>query len=77
MYSQLMKVVLLALVSNSFAYAAPTAQDILAASDVVRNPDKPFSLTTTIIEYRNGKQTDGSTLAVYAKPEKSSGNTVT
>jgi hypothetical protein len=31
------------------AYAAPNAQDILAATDAVRNPGQPFSLTTTII----------------------------
>lgn len=55
------------------AWAAPGAQEILAASDAVRNPDQPFGLTTTLIEYRNGKQTDGSTLAVYSKADKSNG----
>lgn len=55
------------------ATAATNAQEILAASDAVRNPDKPFGLTTTLIEYRNGKQTDGSTLAVYSKADKSNG----
>ncbi|MBY0572463.1 MAG: outer membrane lipoprotein-sorting protein [Undibacterium sp.] len=49
------------------------AQAILAASDAVRNPDFPFGLTTTLIEYRNGKQTDTSTLAIYAKADKNSG----
>jgi outer membrane lipoprotein-sorting protein len=55
------------------AQAAPTAQEILAASDAVRNPDKPFSLTNTLTEYRDGKQTDGNTLAIYAKSEKVGG----
>ena len=55
------------------AHAAPTAQEILAASDAVRNPDKPFSLTNTLTEFRDGKQTDGNTLIVYAKEEKSGG----
>lgn len=55
------------------ALAAPSAQEILAASDAVRNPDFPFGLTTTLIEYRNGKQTDGSTLAVYSKADKAGG----
>lgn len=55
------------------ALAAPTAQEILAASDAVRNPDKPFGLTTTLTEYRDGKQTDANTLAIYAKAEKNSG----
>jgi outer membrane lipoprotein-sorting protein len=55
------------------AHAAPDAQDILTASDAVRNPDYPFGLTTTLTEYRNGKQTDTSTLAVYSKAEKNGG----
>ena len=41
-------------------HAAPSAQDILAASDLVRNPDFPFGLTNTLIEYRNGKEADSS-----------------
>jgi outer membrane lipoprotein-sorting protein len=55
------------------AWAAPTAQEILAASDAIRNPDKPFGLTVTLIEYRSGKQTDSSTLAVYSKADPGSG----
>lgn len=58
---------------SCLSQAAPTAQEILAASDAVRNPDKPFSLTNTLTEYRDGKQTDGNTLAIYAKAEKNSG----
>lgn len=57
----------------SAAHAAPSAQEILAASDAVRNPDFSFGLTTTLIEYRGGKQTDGSTLGVYSKAEKNNG----
>lgn len=55
------------------AATTPGAQEILAASDAVRNPDFPFGLTTTLIEYRNGKQTDGSTLAVYSRAEQAGG----
>lgn len=65
--------VLLALSCIGVAQAAPDAQQILAASDAVRNPGFPFGLTTTLIEYRNGKQTDGSTLAVYSKAEQNGG----
>ncbi|HJW11243.1 MAG TPA: outer membrane lipoprotein-sorting protein, partial [Albitalea sp.] len=57
----------------SLAQAAPDAQAILAASDAVRNPGKPFGLTVTLIEYRGGKQTDGNTLAVYSKADNASG----
>ena len=55
------------------AHAIPSAQEILAASDAVRNPDFPFGLTNTLIEYRNGKQTDTSTLAIYSKAEATGG----
>ena len=49
------------------------AQRILAASDAVRNPGRSFGLTTTLLEYHNGKQTDSSTLQIYAKAEPGSG----
>lgn len=62
-----------ALLAAGAARAAPDAQEILAASDAVRNPDKPFGLTVQLIEYRNGKQTDASTLAVYSKADPNSG----
>lgn len=53
--------------------AAADAQQILAASDAVRNPDFAFGVTTTLVEYRNGKQVDTSTLAVVSKAEEGSG----
>lgn len=53
--------------------AAPSAQEVLAASDLVRNPDFPFGLTNTLIEYRNGKETDTSTLAIYSRADTHSG----
>ena len=55
------------------ARAAPDAQAILAASDAVRNPPQPFSVTTTLLEYRNAKQTDANTLTVYSKADDKSG----
>ena len=58
---------------SSFAQAAPDAQGILAASDAVRNPSHPFSVTTTLIEYRNSKQTESNTLTVYSKADPQSG----
>jgi outer membrane lipoprotein-sorting protein len=50
-----------------------TAQEIIAASDAVRNPDKPFSLKTTLVEYRGGREQERMILIVYSKEEKSSG----
>lgn len=57
----------------ALALAAPDAQTILAASDAVRNPTKPFAVAVTLLEYRNGKQTDANTLTVYSKADESSG----
>ena len=31
------------------AHAIPSAQEILAASDAVRNPEKPFGVTAALI----------------------------
>jgi outer membrane lipoprotein-sorting protein len=55
------------------AIAAPSAQELLAQSDAIRNPGKPFSLTTTLVEYRNSKQVDSNTLTVYSKADTKSG----
>jgi hypothetical protein len=55
------------------AHAAPDAQAILAASDAVRNPGKPFGLVVNLVEYRNARQTDENTLAVYSKADNASG----
>jgi hypothetical protein len=63
----------LALILSHIGHAAPDAQSILAASDAIRNPGRPFALTTTLIEYRDGRQTDSSTLAVYSKADEKSG----
>lgn len=55
------------------ALAAPTPQEILAASDAVRNPSYSFGLTNTLVEYKNGQQTDTSTLGIYSKADATSG----
>jgi hypothetical protein len=55
------------------AVARPDAQAILAASDVIRNPARAFGLTTTLTEYRHGKQTDLTALAVYSRTDEASG----
>jgi outer membrane lipoprotein-sorting protein len=55
------------------AGAAPSAQAILAASDAIRNPGKPFALTVVLVEYRNARQVDSNTLTVYSKADANSG----
>jgi hypothetical protein len=62
-----------ALVAAAAAHGAPPAQAILAASDEVRNPSNPFGVVVTLTEYRNSKQADSNTLAVYSKADAASG----
>ena len=47
--------------------AAQTAQELVAAADRVRNPDQPFRLTDTLVEYIGGKPHDRVVLIIYAK----------
>ena len=48
-------------------------QEILAASDAIRNPDKPFALSIVLTEYRNAQQVDTNTLAIYSKLDPTNG----
>jgi outer membrane lipoprotein-sorting protein len=50
--------------------AAPGAQDIVAAADRVRNPEQPFRLTSTLVEYVNGKKRDRVVLVIFARDDK-------
>lgn len=54
---------------SGVALAAPEAQSLLAASDAVRNPSRPFKVTVTLLEFRAGKATDSNTLDVYTKAD--------
>ena len=57
----------------SQSFAAPDPQGILASSDAIRNPDFSFGLVNTLVEYRQGRQTDSSQLAVYSRPDAAGG----
>ncbi len=72
---ELRKLIACALLTSlpGIVVAAPSAQAILSASDAIRNPGKPFGLTVTLVEYRNGAQTDTTTLGVYSKADASNG----
>jgi outer membrane lipoprotein-sorting protein len=59
--------------SVTCAAAAPTADEILIASDSIRNPGRPFSVTVTLTEFENGQRTDTSTLVSYSKIMPQSG----
>ena len=60
-------------VSFGIALAAPTPEEILSASDAIRNPGKPFSVTVTLTEFQNGKQVDTSTLTSYSRTQQVGG----
>jgi outer membrane lipoprotein-sorting protein len=49
------------------AVAAPDAQTILAASDAVRNPGRPFRVDVTLAEFQQRRQVARSTLATYSR----------
>ncbi len=44
-----------------------TAQEVLAAADAVRNPDRPFRFTDVLTEFRNGKPADSVVLRIDAR----------
>ncbi|MFZ2296185.1 MAG: outer membrane lipoprotein-sorting protein [Polaromonas sp.] len=64
---------LLFILGSGFASAAPSADEILAASDAIRNPGKSFSVTVTLTEFQAGKQVDTSTLTSYSRTEQQGG----
>lgn len=55
---------------SRLALAVPSADEILAASDAIRNPGRPFSVTVTLTEFQAGKQVDTSTLVSYARTQQ-------
>jgi outer membrane lipoprotein-sorting protein len=54
--------------------AAPNANDILVASDSVRNPGRSFSVTVTLTEFLGGKQVDTNTLTSYSRTQRQGGD---
>jgi outer membrane lipoprotein-sorting protein len=52
---------------------AQTAQEIVAATDKVRNPDKPFRSTLRLTEYVGGQERDHDWLVLYSKEDGATG----
>ncbi len=50
---------------------AQTAQEIVAATDKVRNPGQPFRTTLKLTEYVGGKERNHDLLAVFSKEDPS------
>ena len=61
------------LIGPGTVFGAPNAAEILAASDAIRNPGKPFSVTVTLTEFQAGKQVDTNTLTSYSRLQKQGG----
>ena len=61
------------LLISVIAHPAVDAQKVLVASDAIRNPGKPFSVTVTLTEFKNGRQVDSSTLVTYSRPIEKDG----
>jgi hypothetical protein len=56
-------------VTAARAQSTPNARDLVASADRVRNPDKPFRLTSALVEYVGGKPRDRVVLTVFARED--------
>ena len=54
-------------------FAVASAEEILVASDAIRNPGRAFSVTVTLTEFQAGKQVDTSTLVSYSRTQAQGG----
>lgn len=52
---------------------AQTAQEIVAGADAVRNPDRPFHVTATLIDYKAGTPIGRNVYSVYSKIDPATG----
>jgi Outer membrane lipoprotein-sorting protein len=52
---------------------AETAGDIVASADRVRNPDRPFRVTASVIEYKSGQAIDRNVFTVFSKLDPATG----
>src|SRR5581483_8584341 len=53
--------------------ANPSAEEILRATDQVRNPEQPFRVTLGLVEYIHGKARDRVELVVHARQDEGTG----
>ena len=67
---QLLTILPMALLFGMTALAeAQSAQEIVVATDKVRNPDKPFRSTLRLTEYVGGQERDHDSLILYSKED--------
>lgn len=55
------------------AGAAPSAAEIVAAADKVRNPSQPFRVSLALVEYQGGQSRGTTNLTIHAKPVAATG----
>jgi hypothetical protein len=55
------------LCADALADDPPSAADIVAAADKVRNPSQPFRVSLALVEYQRGQARDATNLAVHSK----------
>ncbi|MGD0189474.1 MAG: outer membrane lipoprotein-sorting protein [Rhizomicrobium sp.] len=63
----------LILIASSAAAYAQSARDIIAGSDRIRNPDHPFRITATLIDYKSGAPIGRNVYTVYSKLDPATG----
>ena len=61
------------LLGSGVALSGQSPDEILAATDAIRNPGQPFSVTVTLTEFQSGKQVDTSTLTSYSRAQQKGG----
>jgi len=62
-----------AIAAFATAAQAQSAHDIVAGADRVRNPDRPFRIAATVIDYRSGQPLGKNVYTVYSKLNPSTG----
>jgi hypothetical protein len=72
MFKPALTILGLALAARPVA-AAESARDIVVGADHVRNPEQPFRVHATVIEYKAGLPVDKNTFSVYSKVDPSTG----
>jgi outer membrane lipoprotein-sorting protein len=61
------------ILTSSLTWAAEGPQQLLAATDAIRNPNRPFSVTVTLTEFLSGRQVDTNTLVTYSRANDTNG----
>ncbi len=63
----------LCLFSGAAMAAEPTAAEIIKRSDEIRNPQQPFSLQCSLVEFQSGKKSNQMEFRVFSKKENTGG----